>query len=138
MAAPTLSTERPVVISVSELVTHYGARRILDGVSLEVRRGEILVIMGGSGSGKSTLRRHLLALERPTSGRIELLGRDITQMDEFELYALALPTHPNPDAIRTNIDAVRERREKAKTATPGDRAAAFDKGLARPSPRESP
>jgi tetratricopeptide (TPR) repeat protein len=42
------------------------------------------------------------------------------------LYALALPTHPNPDAIRTNIDAVRERREKSKTATPGDRAAAFE------------
>jgi tetratricopeptide (TPR) repeat protein len=54
------------------------------------------------------------------------------------LYALALPTHPNPDAIRTNIDAVRERREKAKTATPGDRAAAFDQGKARPSPREAP
>jgi tetratricopeptide (TPR) repeat protein len=54
------------------------------------------------------------------------------------LYALALPTHPNPDAIRTNIEAVRERREKAKTARPGDRAAAFDQGKARPSPRETP
>jgi tetratricopeptide (TPR) repeat protein len=44
----------------------------------------------------------------------------------LELYALALPTHPNPDAIRTNIEAVRERREKARPATPGDRAAAFE------------
>jgi tetratricopeptide (TPR) repeat protein len=44
----------------------------------------------------------------------------------LELYALALPTHPNPDAIRTNIEAVRERRETARPATPGDRAAAFD------------
>jgi tetratricopeptide (TPR) repeat protein len=43
----------------------------------------------------------------------------------LELYALALPSHPNPDAIRTNIDAVRERRERAKTATPGVRAEAF-------------
>lgn len=56
----------------------------------------------------------------------------------LELYALALPTHPNPDAIRTNIESVRERREKAKTATPGDRAAAFDEQKAKPSPRESP
>jgi tetratricopeptide (TPR) repeat protein len=54
------------------------------------------------------------------------------------LYALALPIHANPDAIRTNIEAVRERREKAKTATPGDRAAAFDQGKARQSPREAP
>jgi tetratricopeptide (TPR) repeat protein len=43
----------------------------------------------------------------------------------LELYAQALPIHPNPDAIRTNIEAVSERREKARTATPGDRAAAF-------------
>ena len=54
------------------------------------------------------------------------------------LYAAALPTHPNPDAIRTNIEAVRERREKAKTAKPGDRAAAFDQGKVRQSPRETP
>jgi tetratricopeptide (TPR) repeat protein len=56
----------------------------------------------------------------------------------LELYALALPTHPNPDAIRTNIEAVRERREKAKTAKPGDRAAAFDQGKVKLSPREAP
>lgn len=43
----------------------------------------------------------------------------------LELYALALPNHPNPDAVRTNLEAVRERREKARPATPGDRAAAF-------------
>jgi tetratricopeptide (TPR) repeat protein len=43
----------------------------------------------------------------------------------LELYALALPIHPNPDAIRTNIEAVTARREKVKTAKPGDRAAAF-------------
>lgn len=56
----------------------------------------------------------------------------------LELYALALPAHPNPDAIRMNIEAVRERREKAKTAKPGDRAAAFDQGKVRQSPRETP
>ncbi|HEX9400799.1 MAG TPA: tetratricopeptide repeat protein [Anaeromyxobacter sp.] len=56
----------------------------------------------------------------------------------LELYALALPTHPNPDAIRTHIEAVRERREKAKTAKPGDRAAAFDERKVKPSPREEP
>jgi tetratricopeptide (TPR) repeat protein len=56
----------------------------------------------------------------------------------LELYAAALPSHPNPDAIRTNIEAVRERREKARTATPGDRAAAFDERKVKRSPREEP
>jgi phospholipid/cholesterol/gamma-HCH transport system ATP-binding protein len=83
------ASSKPFVIEVEDLVTHYGSRRILDSVSVQVRQGEIMVIMGGSGSGKSTLLRHLLALEKPTSGCIRLLGHDITQMDEFELYALA-------------------------------------------------
>ena len=45
----------------------------------------------------------------------------------LELYAQALPAHPNPDAIRTNIEKVRERREAARTVTPGDREAVFDR-----------
>jgi tetratricopeptide (TPR) repeat protein len=56
----------------------------------------------------------------------------------LELYALALPSHPNADAVQTNIEAVRERREKARTATPGDRAAAFDQNKVKASPREAP
>ena len=66
------------VIQVENLVTHYGERQILNGVSLTVNEGEVLVIMGGSGSGKSTLLRYMLALERPTSGTIRILGQDLT------------------------------------------------------------
>jgi tetratricopeptide (TPR) repeat protein len=47
----------------------------------------------------------------------------------IELYTQALPAHPNPDALRTNIDKVRERREAAKTVTPGDRDAALDRNV---------
>ena len=65
-------------IEVSNLVTHYGARKILDQVTLTIQEREIMIIMGGSGSGKSTLLRHLLGLHTPTSGSIRLLGTDIT------------------------------------------------------------
>jgi len=75
-------------IEVSQLVTHYGPRRILDDISLKVRPGEVMVIMGGSGSGKSTLLRHLLGLHRPTAGSIRLLGRDITQLSANEMFDL--------------------------------------------------
>jgi len=75
------------VIEVRNLVTHYGTREILHGIDMDVRRGEIMVIMGGSGSGKSTLLRHLIRLERKTSGSIKLLGRELDEMDEFEFYA---------------------------------------------------
>ncbi len=68
------------VIRVSNLVTHYGTRQILKDVTMSVRPGEILVIMGGSGSGKTTLLNHLLGLLRPTSGTVEILGRDINAL----------------------------------------------------------
>ncbi|MCB1737743.1 MAG: ABC transporter ATP-binding protein [Gammaproteobacteria bacterium] len=83
-----MSTEREAVIRVQDLVTHYGDRQILKGVSLDVYSGEIMVIMGGSGSGKSTFLRFLLGLHVPTAGRIELLGQDITQLDSQGMYAL--------------------------------------------------
>jgi phospholipid/cholesterol/gamma-HCH transport system ATP-binding protein len=76
------------VIEVQDLVTHYGDRKILDGVSLAIQQGEIMVIMGGSGSGKSTLLRHLMALEKATSGSINLLGNEISTLSQTELYAL--------------------------------------------------
>jgi phospholipid/cholesterol/gamma-HCH transport system ATP-binding protein len=69
------------VIRVRDLVAHYGRREILHGVDMGVREGEIMVIMGGSGSGKSTLLRHMLALERPTSGTIEVLGDEVGRLN---------------------------------------------------------
>jgi len=76
------------VIEVADLVAHYGARLILKGVSLDVREGEIMVIMGGSGSGKSTLLRHLMALETPTSGTIRVLGQDVARLGMRDLLTL--------------------------------------------------
>lgn len=76
------------VIEVRDVVAHYGRRQVLNGVSLEVRDGEILVIMGGSGSGKSTLLRRMLALEAPTSGAIRVLGLDLGAASAGELAAL--------------------------------------------------
>lgn len=75
-------------IEVRDLVAHYGARLILDGITLNVSEGEIMVIMGGSGSGKSTLMRHILGLERPTEGEIRVLGQDITKLSSRDLSTL--------------------------------------------------
>ena len=75
-------------IQVSNLVTHYGTKRILNNVSLDVNEGEVMVIMGGSGSGKSSLLRYMLGLNKPTSGNIKLLGKDITQMATNELHQM--------------------------------------------------
>lgn len=80
--------ETDYAIEVNDLVTHYGPRKILDGVNLTINYGEILVIMGGSGSGKSTLLQHLLGLHTPTSGSVKLLGKDITMATASEMHDL--------------------------------------------------
>lgn len=75
-------------IEVDGLVTHYGSRRILNDINLDVCSGEIMVIMGGSGSGKSTLLWHMLGLKRPSSGSIRLLGEDINHIKPMAMQRL--------------------------------------------------
>ena len=72
------------IIAVEDLAKIYGGRRVLDGVSFRVKRGDILVIMGGSGCGKSTLLRQIIGLQHPEEGRIWIEGREITQLTEGE------------------------------------------------------
>jgi len=69
-------------IEVRDLITQYGDRVILKGVTLSIPKGKTTVILGGSGCGKSTLLNHLIGLLKPTSGKILINGKDITGLDE--------------------------------------------------------
>lgn len=59
-----------------------------DGVSFEVQRGEVLALIGGSGTGKSVLLKEIIGLQRPSAGRVELLGKDVWAASPAELNAL--------------------------------------------------
>jgi putative ABC transport system ATP-binding protein len=87
---------REVAVRTRELTKTYGSGetivRALDGVSIEIARGEMLAIMGPSGSGKSTLLHLLGALETPSSGAIELAGRRYEGLGDGELTALRRET----------------------------------------------
>ena len=75
-----MSGKNEILIQVRDLQKHFGSGSIhaLDGVSADIRRGEVVVVIGPSGSGKSTFLRCLNLLERPSSGSITFGGVDIT------------------------------------------------------------
>lgn len=79
------TSEEPPIIEVRELVREFSGRRVLDGISFTVHKGETLVVMGGSGCGKSTVLRHIIGAMKPTSGSIKLFGEEITTMRERDL-----------------------------------------------------
>jgi phospholipid/cholesterol/gamma-HCH transport system ATP-binding protein len=76
------------IISIRDLTVSYGGRRVLNGVNLDIMRGEVMVLLGASGSGKSTMLRHMIGLAKPDSGTVSIQGVDINNCSERELMAI--------------------------------------------------
>jgi len=89
---PIPSGTGDVVVAAHDLTRRYGegetAVDALRGVSLSVRGGELVAVMGPSGSGKSTLMHILAGLDKPTSGTVEIAGTDITKLSDAMLTRL--------------------------------------------------
>ncbi len=83
-------THHGVSVQVRGIRRSYGAQEVLKGIDLEVRPGEIFVIMGASGSGKSVLLRHIIGLEAPDAGEILVNGESIHSTDVASKYRMAL------------------------------------------------
>ncbi|MDO4596303.1 MAG: amino acid ABC transporter ATP-binding protein [Coriobacteriaceae bacterium] len=90
----TTTNASDVMVRVSGLKKSYGDSVVLRGIDLEVRRGEVVVILGPSGSGKSTMLRCVNLLETPSAGTIEVEGVDITG------------GHVDINAVRTHLGMV--------------------------------
>ena len=97
MSAPTLPLDSAAVtakndsapaIVFEDVAISFGEMNVLRGVSFRLARGETKVLFGVAGSGKSLMLKMCLGLIRPDSGRIIVLGQDVTQMKEKELFQL--------------------------------------------------
>jgi phospholipid/cholesterol/gamma-HCH transport system ATP-binding protein len=75
----------PPVIEVENVVSRFGTQTVHDGVSFTVQPGTLVGLIGGSGTGKSVLLREIIGLQRPTGGRLTLLGTDMWAAPEAEL-----------------------------------------------------
>jgi phospholipid/cholesterol/gamma-HCH transport system ATP-binding protein len=76
------------VIEIRGLVNRFGDQVLHDGLDLDIRRGEVLGVVGGSGTGKSVLLRTIIGLNRPAAGDIRVLGRLTRALDDEELRRL--------------------------------------------------
>ena len=77
--AAAAQTKEPL-ICVEGLRKSFGSLEVLKGIDLSVNPGEVVTIIGASGSGKSTFLRLVIREERPTKGRIHVLGRDLSKI----------------------------------------------------------
>ena len=85
---PQHHAARDVIISARDVVVSFGEKTILDGLSLDIYRGEILGFIGPSGAGKSVLTRTILGLNRKSGGTIEVFGQNLDHLNDAEHRAI--------------------------------------------------
>ena len=79
-----MATKPDLVISMKGIVNRFGTQVVHDGLDLDIRRGEVIGIVGGSGSGKSVLMRTIIGLNRQAAGTITVLGKRMDQLSDQE------------------------------------------------------
>src|SRR5256885_3397430 len=95
----------PQALAASDLVKHYGRRRVVDGVSLHVEPGEVVGLLGANGAGKTTTFYMMIGLERAKAGRITLAGRDITRLPMYLRARLGVGYLPQEPSVFLKMTA---------------------------------
>jgi len=88
VAAPAAMPAPELVIDARGIVTRFGKQVVHNGLDLQIRRGELVALIGGSGTGKSVLLREIIGLHRPDSGSVNLLGTDVWTASPDRLAAV--------------------------------------------------
>jgi branched-chain amino acid transport system ATP-binding protein len=87
-------TRGDVLLKLEDVHTYYGAIHALKGISVEVREGEIVTLIGANGAGKSTTLRSINGLNHPRRGKITFAGRDITNVQPHDVVKMGISQSP--------------------------------------------
>lgn len=79
-----------MIVKAENIITKFGVNTVHEGVSFGINKGEIFGLLGGSGSGKTTLLRQMIMLQKPTSGKMYVLDKDVTRLSLKEEEELRL------------------------------------------------
>jgi branched-chain amino acid transport system ATP-binding protein len=115
--------EDSVLLKVEGLNVFYGAIHALRDVSLEVRAGEVVALIGANGAGKSTTLRAITGLRKPGSGRIVFEGQDITSVAPHHLVARGIAMSPEGRGVFANLTVLENLEMGAYLQTSGERMA---------------
>lgn len=96
-------TEKPVVLQVRDLVVNYGVISALHGISLEIRKGDIVTLIGANGAGKTTTLRAISGLIRARSGSVKYLDQEITTSAPHRIVKLGLSQVPEGRMVFANL-----------------------------------
>jgi branched-chain amino acid transport system ATP-binding protein len=88
------TTKDGIILALDDIHTYYGSIHALKGISLEVREGEIVTLIGANGAGKSTTLRSINGLNHPREGSIRFAGQDITNTAPHEIVAMGISQSP--------------------------------------------
>ena len=91
------------LLVLDDIHTYYGEAHILQGISLTVREGEVVTIIGRNGAGKTTTLRSIMAIARPRRGRVVLRGRDVTGLPTHEIARSGIAWVPEERRILPNL-----------------------------------
>ena len=94
------------LIDARSVHSYYGASHILRGVDFSVASGETIGLMGRTGMGKSTLLKSVMGLVKPRSGRVQIMGRDMTGRPPYEIAQLGIAYVPEGRGIFGNLSVV--------------------------------
>lgn len=94
---PAVRTDAPVVLDVQGLSFAYGNVPALNDVSLQIRRGDFLAIVGANGAGKTTLAKHLMGILQPPAGRVWLNGEEFTRIPARQIASQVGFVFQNPE-----------------------------------------
>ena len=104
------TAEKSVVLEVRDLVVNYGVITALHGISLNIRKGDIVTLIGGNGAGKTTTLRTISGLLRPKSGSVFFKGEEITECAPHKIVKRGLAQVPEGRLVFANL-SVRENLE---------------------------
>ena len=117
------------ILQVEGIHTYYGQFHILEGVSLEVARGSITVLLGRNGAGKTTTLRSIIGLVTPRQGRIRLDGVEVQGKRAYDIAAMGIGYVPEQRAIFRNLSVVENLRIAERKKGDLERRADFIFGL---------